>query len=342
MRILWPDARFNDGTEIERRMAGLDAEFDIHNESDPDAIPASSWSAADVVMVYNTMKIDRRVAERLKRARILIRIGVGYDKIDLKAFGELGIPVCNTPDYGTTEVADTAIAMLLSLSRGIVTYDEMLRQDPHANWTFRTAPAVRRLRHRNFGVVGLGRIGTAAARRARAFDMRVGFYDPYLPNGTELAHNFTRYRSLNELLAASDAVSIHAPLNDETRGMIDAKAIAAMKQDAVLVNTARGPICDLKAIHDGLKSGKLGAVGLDVLPDEPPSLDEPLIRAWRAGEPWIKGRLHISPHAAFYSADAFADMRRLSMETAVLYTRDGKLQNCVNGEWLKTRRNWKE
>jgi lactate dehydrogenase-like 2-hydroxyacid dehydrogenase len=336
LRILFPDARFENEPDIERAVAGPDAELVIRDARMAAEIPDDVWASADAIMFYNTVLATEAVAAKATKCRIVVRCGVGYDKIDVEAFGRRGIPVCNTPDYGTTDVADMAIAMLLAFARGVVGYNEALRQDPVGNWHWnRAVPGVRRLRGATLGVVGLGRIGTAAALRGRAFGMDVAFYDPYLPNGTELALGFRRYRTLNELLAASDAVTIHCPLTAETRGLIGPEAISAMKPGALLINTARGPICDLRAIEQGLRQGRLAGVGLDVLPDEPPSADDPLIAAWRRDEPWVKGRLILAPHAAFYSADAFADMRRLSMETAIRYLREGVLQNCVNLSWLK-------
>jgi len=336
MRLLFPDARFDGAPDIEQAVAGKDVVLDIRSADQASAVPKEAWAGCDAILVYNAVYLTADVADMAKRCRIVVRVGVGYDKIDVAAWGQRGIPVCNTPDYGTTDVADMALAMLLSLARGVVSFDEALRADPIGNWKFNLGPAMRRLRGTTFGVVGLGRIGVAAALRAQAFGMRIAFFDPYLPNGTELALNFHRARSLPELLAQSNVISIHAPLTDETRGMIDARAVAAMQPDSLLINTARGPICDLQALHDGLKSGRLAGIGLDVLPQEPPDAQAPLIRAWRAQEPWIKGRVLLSPHAAFYSAAAFEDMRRKSMETAMLFLRDGKLQNCVNSAWLKT------
>ena len=154
-------------------------------------------------------------------------------------------------------------------------------------------------------------------------------------HGRELAFGFTRARTLNELLGMADVVTIHAPLNDSTRAMIDDAAVAAMKPGAFLINTARGPICHTAALLAGLKSGKLGAVGLDVLPKEPASTDDPLVAAWQANEPWIRGRVLLTPHAAFFSRDSLADLRRKAIETAYDYLHDGTLANCVNAEYLK-------
>jgi len=287
------------------------------------------------MVVYHEVTIGEDVLQKARRCRIVVRAGVGFDNIDGAAAGARGVAVCNTPDYGTTDVADHAIALALTLLRGTARYDEALRADPVGNWRFREAPAVRRVRGQVFGVVGLGRIGTATARRARAFDLDLVFYDPLLPEGVDLALGIRRARSLEELLGQADIVSLHTPLTPETRRMIDAAAVAAMKPGAILVNTARGPVVDLDAVHDGLKSGKLAGAGLDVLPEEPPRAGERLIEAWRRGEEWIRGRLLVSPHAAFYSAAGFEDLRRKSMETAAAFLRDGSLRNCVNREYLR-------
>ncbi len=246
------------------------------------------------------------------------------------------MPLCNVPDYGTSEVADHAVTLMASLARGITYYHERLAADAAGNWGWSPpAPAMKRLRGATFGVVGLGRIGLAAARRARGFDMDVVFFDPYQPNGFELATGFRRASSLAELMAMSDVVSLHAPLSAETRGMIDAAALAAAKPGMILVNTARGPLIDLDALHAALKSGRIAAAALDVLPVEPPKPPHKLLRALHDGEDWIRGRLVLTPHAAFYTAPAFEDMRRKAMEVVLHYLRDGRLTNCVNAPLLR-------
>jgi len=333
--ILFPDGRSPE-LEIERAVTGPDVVILNPRQKRFDAIDLSAWESCDAVVVAR-IPIDAAVVAHLKRARIVVRDGVGYDIVDLKTCGEAGIAVCNVPDYGTTEVADSAISMMLSFARGTTIYDAALRADL-AGWTYAHNVTARRLRGTCFGVIGFGRIGTAAALRAQAFGMRVAFYDPFLPNGAELPFGFMRAQSLEELLGQADVVSLHTPLTDETRGMINAAAVAAMKPGAYLINTARGPVCDTSALLGGLKSGKLLAVGLDVLPSEPAQLTDPLVAAWQANEPWVRGRMLLAPHSGFYSPDAFVDMRRKAVETAYHYLRDGKLANCVNAEYLKRRR----
>lgn len=334
--ILYADSRAAD-LDVERAVASGDAELLNPRQKTFEAIDAKDWERCDAVVTAR-MPIDTKVIPHLKRARIVVRHGVGFDVVDLEACGEAGIAVCNVPDYGTTEVADSAIAMMLAFARGTAALDSALRADLKGSWTHAGNVTGRRLRGACFGVIGLGRIGTAAALRARAFGMDVAFYDPLLPNGTELALGFKRARTLHALLGLADVVSIHTPLTKETRGMINAEAVAAMKQGAYVINTARGPICDTAALTEGLKSGKLAAVGLDVLPKEPASTDDPFVAAWSANEPWIRGRALLNPHAGFYSPDSFVDLRRKAMETAYFYLRDGQLTNCVNAEYLRNAR----
>ncbi len=334
--ILFPDSRSSQ-LDIEREVTGPDAVFLNPRKNRSDAIDPADWENCDGIIV-RFIPIDATLIPRLKRTRIVVRNGVGFDVVDLKTCGEAGIAVCNVPDYGTTDVADMAIALMLTFARGTAAYDTALRAGLNDGWTHVHNVTARRLRGACFGVIGLGRIGTASALRARGFGMQVAFYDPFLPNGAELAFGFTRARSLAELLGIADVITIHAPLTPETRAMINAPAVAAMKPGAYLINTARGPICDTAALLEGLKSGKLAAVGLDVLPNEPATPADPLVAAWQSNEPWILGRVLLSPHSGFYSPDAFADLRRKAIETAYYYLRDGKLANCVNAEYLQRRR----
>jgi lactate dehydrogenase-like 2-hydroxyacid dehydrogenase len=317
MRILIPDAQFLDDAEIERAAAGAGVTFEVHRATRETEVPEESWRACDAVICYHVIQYRGAWLDWLERCKVIVRAGVGFDNIDIDMAAARGIPVCNVPDYGTTDVADHAIAMMMTLTRGIASYDEHLRADPVGGWRFEKPPLVRRMRGLTFGVVGLGRIGTAAALRARAFGMDVLFYDPALPTGTELSFGFQRAHSLADLMSRSDIVSLHCPLTGTTRGMINAEALAAAKAGQILVNTARGAVVDLDALHAALRDGTLGGAALDVLPVEPAEPDHPLIRAWAAREPWIAGRLLLSPHAAFYSPSSIVDLRRKSAETAM-------------------------
>lgn len=300
-------------------------------------IPPELAAQADGLISYSAVCKITLPLEAFPKVRCVLRSGVGYDTIDGVAWGARGIPVFNVPDYGTSEVADHAIALMLAITRGTAAYHDGLRRTPDKSWTYTVAPVVRRLRKCAFGVIGLGRIGLAAARRAQAFGMDVWFYDPQQPSGYELATGYKRARTLEDLLKVADVVSIHAPLSDATTGMLNARTLAAAKPGLVVINTARGPIVDLDALYDALKSGQVAGAGLDVLPKEPMDQQHKLIRAFLDREPWLEGRLTLSPHAAFYSPDANDDLRRKTIETVLDHLQTGTLQNCVNLEHLKKR-----
>jgi D-3-phosphoglycerate dehydrogenase len=334
-RVLLPDAP-KDKLAIEKAAAGAGVRFDCFNTRVADEIPAAAWRAADGLMVRHSIPITKAIVDRLPRCRMVIRVGVGFDIVDLEATGAAGIAACNVPDYGTTEVADHAIALMMSLTRGLVTYRDQLRADPRA-WVSQTAPLVRRHRGKRFGIVGLGRIGSACALRAKALGFEVIAFDPHVASGQELAIGVQRARSLNELLSSVDVVSLHTPLTKETRGLINQRALKAMKRDAILINTSRGPVVDIDALADALKAGRIGGAALDVLPKEPPD-EHPLLRAFQDDAPWQRGRLILTPHAAWYSPESESDLRRLATETMMLYLRDGVLRNCVNEEFLTRRR----
>ena len=248
-----------------------------------------------------------------------------------------GGAVCNVPDYGTSEVADHALALMLALLRGTATYHDALRSDPRAGWRFNAAPSVRRVRGLTFGVVGMGRIGTAAAMRARGFGMEIAFYDPGLPSGMEIALDARRAGSLRELVETCDVLSLHCPATAATKNMIDAALLRHAKPGLVLINTARGSLVDLDALHDALHAGQIAAAGLDVLPTEPLDASQRLFRAWLEREAWLDGRLTLSPHAAFYSPESLVDLRTKGMETAFAMLERGEAINCVNTEFLKRR-----
>jgi lactate dehydrogenase-like 2-hydroxyacid dehydrogenase len=329
-RVLYPDVDFTGEPDIERAAFGPGVTLDIFGAGRAAEVPPELWSVADAVVSFGA-SIDATVIEQLSRCRQIVRAGVGYDRIDIDAAKARGIPVCNTPDYGTLDVADHAIAMMLALTRGIVAFNEGLQRDPQGGWDFLGAPTVRRLAGLTFGVLGLGRIGTAAARRAQALAMDVLFFDPYRPPGTELALGFRRADNLEGLLRQADVLSLHTPLTKETAGIINADTLPLLRPGALLVNTARGALVDISSLLRALETGHLAGAALDVLPAEPPSSDDLLIAAWRAADSPLATRLILSPHAAFYSPASMIDLRRKSAMVAADYLRHGVLRNCVNG-----------
>jgi lactate dehydrogenase-like 2-hydroxyacid dehydrogenase len=331
--ILWPAMRWPGNREIETSSVGEHTAIFCERFAD---VSDEQWASADALVTVNDIPEEFRA--KLDKCRIVVTPKVGFDNIDVKAWAEMGLPVCNVPDYGTQEVADHAIALMMSLMKGITFHTRELKKDPRGLWRPALNPFGKRLSACVFGVVGLGRIGTAAALRAKAFGMDVVMYDPYRENGAELSVGVRRAKSLEEVFGQADVVSIHAPLSANTEKLINADVLAASKPGLILINTARGPIIDLDALHDALKADTIQAAGLDVLPEEPADPEHPLIKAWAADEDWINDRLLLTPHSAFFTPESVYDMRYKGGEVAVAYLSEGILQNCVNSEWLTSAR----
>lgn len=284
---------------------------------------------ADAIMVYHYFRFTRSSIERLERCKIIVRPGVGYDGIDISAAKERGIPVCNVPDYGTEEVADSALGMAITLSRGTHFLNSRLKRGIGA-WNVDQALPVRRLRRRVFGIVGCGRIGSAAALRAKAFGFDVVFYDPYVNDGLDKALGVRQVDSLKELLEQSYIVSMHCPLTAQTRGMIGAEQIGWMPQGSYLINTARGGVVDTLAVIDALADGHLAGAGIDVLEQEPPAADSPILAAWRDPQHPAHDRLLLNPHTAFYCDEGCEEFRRKGAMEILRAYRGEPLRNQVN------------
>lgn len=195
-------------------------------------------------------------------------------------------------DYGTAEIADHAIALALSMRRGLLLHHDLQRGPKPAPWAHIEHPLVARIQGATFGLLGMGRIGTAAALRAKAFGWNVVMYDPYLPNGSEKALGIERTKDIKDLFRRSTMLSVHCPSTTQTRGMVNWDLLSLMQPGSVLVNTARGDVIDLDGVEKALKEGNLAGAALDVLPEEPIPEDRvhPLIKAYRDHEPWLTGR----------------------------------------------------
>src|SRR6266576_6514756 len=310
--------------EILKDLATVEA-LDVHNESE-------LWGRienADCIMVYHTLKVTKATIERLTNCKLIVRCGVGYDNVDHAFARTRGIPMANIPDYGTEDVADTAIAMMMTLARGVHLTNSRLRRREGA-WHYTQAGPLHRLRGRVCGIIGLGRIGTAAALRAKALGMDVVFFDPYVPDGKDKSLGLRRAESLEELLKQSHLLSVHCPLTDETRRMLNDSAIALLPRGAIVVNTARGAVVDALAVLPAIESGHLAGAGIDVLEKEPPPDDDPLLKAWRDPQNPAHDRLILNPHSAFYTEEGLRDMRVKGSENVRRVLLGDRPRNVVN------------
>ncbi len=248
------------------------------------------WEGDDVValLVSPDQPVGVADLDRLPALRIVATCSVGYDNIDTAASADRGIWVCNVPDYCVEEMADSSLALLLALMRGVVALDRSVRE---GKWDHAFAGPLRTNRGTRLGVIGFGRIGRALATRALALGFEVCAVDPNLPDETISGYG-VHPLSLDEALASCEAFSLHSLLTDETRGMIGVDEIEKMPRGALLVDTARAALVDFDAVLAALDSGHLAGAAFDVLPVEPPSVGAP------APE---RSTLIVNPHAAWYS-----------------------------------------
>jgi len=318
----------NDDLAIEREVLDSVATVEACDANNEEAL-VGKIETADAIMMYHNLSLTAASIDRLQNCRLIVRCGVGFDNVDYQQARQRDIPVANVPDYGTEDVADSAIGMALALTRGIHQYNTRLRDQPDP-WMYWVAQPLHRLRGRVFGIVGLGRIGTATALRAKALGMHVQFYDPLKPDGYDKAVGVERVETLKDLMQQSFILSLHCPLTKDTRHLINSQTLVWMPDGSYLVNTSRGDVVDLAAVPPALASGKLAGAAIDVLPDEPPRPDNPLIAAWRDPQHAAFERLIINPHAAFYSEEGLVDMRRKGAEACRRALTGVTLRNVIN------------
>ena len=293
MKVVLTDQVFPT-TDVERAiLSEVGAELVVLDDPSPESIRTSGQDADALLNTY--APIDRTTLEKLGKLRIVARYGIGVDNVDLQAARERGVVVTNVPDYCVEEVADHTFALLLAVVRKVVRGHQHVVVE--GGWGIEPLRPIHRLRGQTLGLIGFGNIARAVAERARAFGLQLVTHDPFIGDDVLRALDARRSDSLEELLEASDIVSVHVPLLPETRGLIGEGALKRMRSTSVLLNTSRGPIVDVDAVAAALREGKLGGAGIDVFPTEPPEGET------IAGVP----NLVVTPHAAFYSDEAIAE-----------------------------------
>ena len=285
-------------------LAEAGASWEVYQVRSPEEVVRVAHDA-DVVAVQATYPhLTREVLAQLDRTRCTIRAGAGYDSIDYKAATEMGIMVCNAPTYCTDDVSDHAMALILAAVRNITRQDAAMRAGKPAKNLARPS---RRVAGATLGIIGLGRIGSTTAKRARGWDMTVLASDPYVSQEHATSVGATLV-SLDELLERSDFITVHCLLDDETYHLLGPAEFAKMKDGAILVNTARGPIIDESALIDALQSGKLWAAGLDVTEQEPLPMDSPLFKM---------DNVLLTPHTSANTPESQRDLYRIVCEISI-------------------------
>jgi D-3-phosphoglycerate dehydrogenase len=296
----------------------VDLELALFRDAGIEAAAAQCRTEDDVIaaakgcqgLLAQYAPMNAKVFAALPEVRIVSRMGAGFDTVDTADAKKHGVWVANSPDYGVGEVATHALAMALALIRHLPFYD----RDVHAgNWHYTSAGPLRRPGDLTLGILGLGRIGTRMAHISRNTFRRVVACDPYIPEdrfseGIERVSNEALFRE-------ADVVSLHVPLNDETRGIACAHTLRLMRRGSWIVNTARGAVANVDDILAALDSGQLDGAALDVLPQEPPEANHAILR---------HPRVLLSPHAAFYSVEGEKELRGKAAQNLIDWARTGR------------------
>lgn len=276
----------------------------VLNHPDIELVPAQCRTEEDVIaackdadaLINQYAPIGRKVIEALENCKVITRYGVGVNTIDIDAATEKGICVANVPDYCMDEVADHALALLMSWTRKVPLANYYVK---NGRWDFKVTQPIYRLRGRKLGLVGFGKIPQALAEKVKPLGLEVIASDPYFPadvakqKGVELV-------SLDELCKQADIISVHAPLMASTQGMVGKEQFALMKKEAIIINTSRGPVIDEAALIEALQNGQIAGAALDVAEQEPINQDNPMLKM---------ENVILTPHVAWYSEEAAEEMR---------------------------------
>ena len=293
-------------------LSEADAEWiaGLHRSTDAVAEVAHD---ADVILIQTVRRlVTRQVIKGLSdRCRGIVRMGIGYDTVDVAAATERGIPVLNIPGTAVHEVAEHALAILLAVARRVAVQDRWIRS---GRWDRTGLKPIHRVWGRVLGLIGFGRVARELARRASGIGLKVIAHDPYV-SAEEMSTLGVDAVGLDDLLQRADYVSIHTPLNPSTRHLVGERELGLLKPGAILVNTSRGPVVDEAALVDALREGRLDAAALDVFENEPPEEDSPLRRM---------DNVVLTPHVAWYSEESVAGVYRCACEIAI---------QLIKGEW---------
>ncbi|MDH7507816.1 MAG: C-terminal binding protein [Methanomassiliicoccales archaeon] len=318
-KVVITDYIYGEPTEEIEILKKIDAEVSLFQcKTENDVIQV----ARDADAILNTYApVSRRVIERLERCRVIARYGIGYDTIDVEAATEKGIVVVNVPTYCIDEVADHTLALILCALRKITVYDKAIRK---GSWDWRDARPINRLKEMTLGLIAVGKIGRALAERVKPIGMRIIAFDPYVSE-KKMREIGIEPVSLDRLLRESDVISIHTPLTKETRHMINYDKLKLMKRGAILVNTSRGGVIKTDDLVRALEEGLIAFAALDVLEDEPPPKDHPLLKF---------ENVVLTPHASFYSEGSLKEVKNTAAEEIVRVLTGRKPLSCVNPDVL--------
>ncbi len=316
------DSVFPDLEPARKVVSRIGAELRLAREATPEGVLAVARDADALLVTY--AKITADMIRQMKRCRIISRFGIGVDNVDIPVASEIGMVVTKVPDYCIDEVSDHAMALMLALVRKVAFANARVQGE---RWEMLSVVPIHRLRGTVLGLVGFGRIPQLVAPKAKAFGLEVVAFDPYIPDDFMKSAGVQKVE-FDELLRRSDYISIHTPLAPETQHLFNADAFRQMKPTAYLVNTARGPIVDEKALSEALDNKQLAGAALDVVEKEPPS-NSPLLG---------RDNVILTPHTGFYSEESLLELQTKAAEEVVRVLSGQAPRNPVNPEVVKAAR----
>lgn len=307
-----------DWEAAELAKAGIDfAAFQLKFK--PEDEVAATIADADVIVV-NMVKMTPSLLKRLPKCKLLIRHGIGYDNVDVPACTDVGIQFAYQPDYCKIDVAEHAIALIMACGRKVLWSRQTLDQaSASGQWDFSGIFPIYRLEEKTLGIVGVGRIGSRVFQKLRSFGFRILGNDPYLTEERKAELDGITFVDQKTLFAESDYVTVHTPLNDETRHLVNAETLSWMKPTAYLINTSRGPMVDAEALANALKEGQIAGAAIDVYEVEPPPPSLCLFDC---------PNIILTPHIGWASEEAGQEIRQSILDDIYAFA-DGKNARCV-------------
>jgi len=315
-KVIVTDDRYGSYDEETAVLKEIGASVEVHNLGD-EAESAQILRDADGILV-NLHPLPASVIQELRKCRVISRYGVGYDNVSVETATAKGIWVTRVPDYCLEDVSDQALALLLGCVRKVAFKDRRIREGA---WNLHKEQPSYRITGRTLGLIGYGAIARTLHRKISGFGLgRVLVFDPYL-DPKKIEENGAQSATLRSLLKNSDYISVHAPLNDSTRGLIGGRELSLMKKTAILINTSRGPLLEEKAVAEALAGGKIAAAGLDVFETEPLPADSPLRRL---------DNVILSDHTGWYSEESVAELKTKAAQNVLEVLKGGKPIYPVN------------
>lgn len=316
LKVIVTDDRYGSYDEETAVLKEIGASVEVHNLGD-EAETAQVLRDADGILV-NLHPLPATVIQELQKCRVISRYGVGYDNVSVEAATAKGIWVTRVPDYCLEDVSDQALALLLGCVRKVAFKDRRIREGA---WNLHKEQPSYRITGKTLGLIGYGAIARTLHRKISGFGLgRVLVFDPYL-DPKKIEENGAESATLRSLLKNSDYISVHAPLNDGTRGLIGGRELSLMKKTAILINTSRGPLLEEKAVADALASGKIAAAGLDVFETEPLPADSPLRQL---------DNVILSDHTGWYSEESVVELKTKAAQNVLEVLKGGKPTYPVN------------